>query len=210
VSPGSGSDFNTYGLDIAYSHDFSNGWTVQADGSSERLDGSGGHFGQGYVGVSAGVRNDGYSFYGFVGQGTVTGFVDGVGVGVGGQMYFQNATLNGSVGYADGDGVHIAEVDVNGAWFINENFGLTGDVNYSDFDFKTSTSYGVGATWRFTGSPIALDLGYQNYTGDADSNVWRIGFTMNWGTDSARDQSQKGPSWDGVRVLDRSANSWIY
>jgi hypothetical protein len=210
VNPSGGSDVNVYGLDLAYSHDLSNGWTIQADGASERLDSSGSHIGQGYIGLSAGVRNDSYSMYGYVGHGTVVGFVDGFGVGVGGQMYFQSATLNGSVGYADGDGGHITEVDVNGTWFFNDNFGLTGDANYSDFDFETVTSLGIGATWRFTGSPVALDVGYQDYSDDADSSVWRIGLTWNWGTDSAREQSQKGPSWDGAHALDRSANSFLY
>ena len=209
LDPSGGSSINVYGLNLAYSHDMSNGWTVQGDGASERFDSSG-HVGQGYVGVSAGARNDQNSFYAFLGHGEILGGLDGFGGGIGGQIFCPNATVNGSLGYIDFDGLHATSADVNGAWFVNDNFAVNGDVSYTDFDFANVSTYGVGATWRFSGSPVALDVGYQKLAGDADGNVWRIGLTFNWGTDSAREQSQKGPSWDGARTLYHNALYFIF
>lgn len=196
------SDADLYGLDLNYNHDFSNGWTVQGSATSDRLDAGGGSTaGIGNIDIAAGVRNDNHAVYGFVGQ-TNLFFGDSLNLGVGGQMYLPRATLNGSLGYADFDGGSATNVHVDGTYFFTDNFGVTGDLGYIDFDSGSLNIYGVGATYRFAGSPVSLDAGYQVADGDSgDVDFFRLGFNINFGTETAREQSQSGASFNGGRRL---------
>lgn len=196
----SGPSIDVYGLDFAYAHTTSGGLIVQADASSDRIDASGSNYGIGYAAVNLGVRNQNSSFYGYLGHTDLVFAGDAFNVGIGGQLYFSSATLNGSVGYGDYDWGGVTNVNVDGTWFFSDNFGVYGQAAYNDFDGNyTVTTYGVGVDWRFDNSPIALNLGYQKADDDADVDTWRIGFTWNFGTDTLRQQSQSGASWDGAR-----------
>lgn len=192
------SDVDVYGLDLGYNHDFSNGWTLQGDATSERFESGGSSIGIGNLNISAGMRHDSHAIYGFVGHSSLL-FADGVNVGVGGQIYLPNATLNGSVGYADFDGGNATNVHADGTYFFSDNFGLSGDLGYVDFDSSGSaTIYGIGAVYRFAGSPVSLEGGYQVADFDGgDVDGIHIGLSINFGTETAREQSQSGASFNG-------------
>jgi|CXWL01.1.fsa_nt_gi hypothetical protein len=208
----SATDLDLYGFDLGYSHEFSNNWTIQADGVSDRVDSSGFEAGLGYAAVAFGMRSEGHALYGFVGHADLLG-ESAITLGVGGQLYFGHATLNGSVGYDDFDGASITNASVDGTWFVSDNFGVNALASYGEADVSGSpdwTTLGIGGVWRFTGSPVAVDFGYRNVDASgSDIDVWRIGFTINIGTDTARAQSQSGPSFNGARRLYEDS-LWIF
>jgi hypothetical protein len=201
IDPSGGDSADVYGLDITYAHDFSNGWTVQGDGSSERISGGiGFDEGVGFAALSAGMRGESGDYYGFVGN---ADFFEAITMaGVGGRWNVNNATIGGDVGYADLQDGHAWQADVNGAYFLNNNFGLNADLGYVDFSDGGghATVWGLGGTYRFTGSPVALDLGYQRGSEDSEhDNVWRLGLSWQFGSDSAQSYAQHGANFDGSR-----------
>lgn len=198
-----GADFDNYGLNAGFAHDFG-GWTFQADGVSERLDAGGAEVGVGYGAFSAGVRNDSYALYGFLGHESLL-VASGIQVGAGGQLYLGSATLNGTIGIVDFDGASVTAATVDGTWFFTPNFGLTGEVGYGEADAAGDpdwTAYGIGGTWRLTGSPVSFDFGYRQIDGDGvDADQWRLGLSFDFGTGTAQERSQDGPSFNGARRL---------
>jgi hypothetical protein len=202
IEPDGGSDADIYGLDGGYSHAFSNGWTLQLDGQVDRLD-VGGDLGSSYGAVNLGMRNDSHSFYGFVGMSDAFA-LSFTNIGVGGQLYLGQATINGSIGYSDADaGVNVTNARVDGTWFLNDNFGLTAEAGWAEAEAGGDidwTTLGVGGAWRFAGTGFTLNGGYQNIDADGgEADVWRLGLTYHIGTASERERSQSGASWNGAR-----------
>lgn len=207
VDPDAGGDGDLYGLSGAYSHQLGNGWVMQADGLHDRLDFGGGDIGSSYGAVNLGMRGDSHAVYGFVGLSDAFA-ISFINLGVGGQLYLGNATINGSIGWSDADDFDLSTTSarLDGTWFFTDNFGLTGEVGWAetetggaDIDF---TTLGVGAAWRFAGTGWTANAGYQNVdpdTGDAD--IFRLGVSYNIGTSSERERSQEGASFDGARNL---------
>jgi hypothetical protein len=206
VDPDGSSDADIWGLVGAYAHQFDGGMVLQADGSHDRWDAGGVDVGTSYGAVNLGVRNDAYSFYGFIGLSDLFA-LSATNIGVGGQLYFGQATVNGSVGYSDTDaGINVTNVHVDATWFVHENLGLTGELGFADADVGGPsmdwTTFGLGAAFRLTGAPITLNLNYRNVDGDAgDANVLRLGFVYNIGTSSEQQRSQSGASWNGAENL---------
>lgn len=205
--PDNASNVDLYALDGSISNQFSNGWTVQGDASNERLDIGGASLGSSYGAVSAGVRNDQYALYGFVSLGSYTG-LSGSGFGAGGQLYLNNVVLDGSVGYTDFSNAHAhaTHESVDGTYFINDNFGVTGTVSHADLSVPgpdvDNTAYGVSGSYRFAAHPVTLSLGYtKNDIDSGDVNVWHVGFAWDFGSDSLRDRATHGPSWNGAASM---------
>ncbi len=218
VEPDAGSDADYWGLDGAYSHDFSSGWTLQMDGTHQSLDGGGSDVGTSYGAVNLGMRHAGHAVYGFVGLSDIFA-VSFTNVGVGGQLYLGNATVNGSVGYAWSDTFGDPEVlngHIDGTWFFTDNLGLMAEASWAELDASGGGSndvetLGVGGIFRFTGSPVAINLNYRNV--DTDTNeldVWQAGVVYHIGTGSARQRSQEGASWNGAANLHRSTMYSIF
>lgn len=204
-----GFDFDNYGLNGGFSHDFSNGTMLQVDGEMGRFDTGGGSccVGFSYGAVHYGVRNDSYSYAGFIGLQDFFGY-SGAEIGVEGQWFFSSATLNGSLGFMDFDDLDVSATNVglDGAWFFTPNFALTGVIGYteiesggSDFD---ATTLGVGGEWRFSNSPASLVFGYRNADFDGgDSDAWTIGFNVDLGTESLQERSRSGASLTGAAMF---------
>lgn len=204
IEPDVGIDVDNYGLDAAFSHDFG-GWTFQADGVSERLDGGGSEIGVGYGTLSAGVRNDSYALYGFLGHETLAA-ASGIQFGVGGQFYMSQLVVNGSVGQVDFDGAEITGASADATWYFMPNFGVGVEAGWGEADITGDPDWsivGLNAQWRFDGSPFAVDLAYRQVDGDAggDADQWRLGFTLQFGTSTAQEHATDGPSFNGGRRL---------
>jgi len=214
----SGGDLDYWGLDGAYSHDFASGWTLQLDGTHESLDAGGGDLGTSYGAVNLGMRSGGHAFYGFVGLSDIVA-LSFTNIGVGGQLYLGNVTLNGSVGYAWGDAggdIEVLNAHVDGTWFFTDNFGIMAEAGWAELDASGGgdnevETLGLGGVFRFTGSPVAINLNYRNVDTDStELDVWQIGFTYHIGTGSERERSQSGASWNGAENLYRSTLYGIF
>jgi hypothetical protein len=200
-------DIDFWAINGAYNHDMGNGWSLQFDGNHAAFDSSP-DLGTGYGAVSAGMRNDQFAFYGFVGlQDT---FVSVTQLGVGGQWYLGQMTFNGSLGYGDSDDAFTyTDIHVDGTYYITDDLGVglestTGNLDPDgggDVDVET---WGVNGVWRFTGSPFQINAGYLSSDTDfGDVTTWQLGFSYHFGTGSAREESQSGASWNGAGVLSR-------
>src|SRR5262245_42357781 len=207
INPDGGGDVDVWGIDGAYSHQMDNGWVLQMDGQHDSLD-VGSDIGSSYGAVNLGARSDSHAIYGFAGLSDFAA-ISFINVGVGGQLYLGNVTVDGSVGYAnaDDDDLSVTDASVDGTWFFTDNFGLTGRVGWAqvdeggggDFD---ATTLGVGAAWRPDGSNFTFNAGYDSVDGDGgDGSAWRLGLTYNIGTSSERERSQSGASFNGGRNL---------
>ncbi|MFZ2028858.1 MAG: hypothetical protein WAU68_01000 [Vitreimonas sp.] len=203
-----GTDGNVYGLNGAFNHDFANGWQIQMDGATDRLDGGGCCVNQNYAAAHYGVRTDQYSYAGFIGLQSLSIF-SGVDIGVEGQMHFNQASVGGSVAYVDFGDVDINAWNVNldGEYYFTPNFSLNAGAAYTNLDgyFGGNIDYwnwGLGGEYRFDNSPFSVSLGYRQLDADGGQvDTWSIGLTMDLGTGSLQDRRVKGPSWGGARSM---------
>ncbi|MBI3437093.1 MAG: porin [Proteobacteria bacterium] len=213
VNFGGGPDANVYGISGAFNHDFSNGWQLQMDGATDRLDGGGCCLNQNYVGAHYGVRNDQYSFAGFVGLQSLF-FFSGMDVGIEGQMHFGQASVGGSLSYIDfGDAnVNATNVNMDGEYYFTPNFSVNAGAAYTNLDVSGPGNtdfwtWNLGGEYRFDNSPVSVSLGYRQSEFDGGNvNAWTIGLTLDLGTGSLQDRRVKGPSWGGARdIYDNTA-----
>ncbi len=199
-------DLDIYGLNGAFINPTGHGnWVVQFDAASERLEAGGSSIGAGYGAVTAGVRTDGWAFYGFAGLGELFS-ASTTNIGIGGQIYFDRATINGSIGHADFDSFDVSTTNVSAdaTWFFTDNLGLTGLVGYTEADGVGSdvdfTRLGVGGAWRPDSTNFTLGAGYENIDADgSDIDVWKLSLAYNFGTSTERERSQSGASLNGAR-----------
>lgn len=204
LEPDAGTDVDYWGIDGAYSHEHGNGWTLQVDGSHESLDVGAGNLGVSYGSVALGKRNDNHALYGFVGLSDVSA-LSFTTIGIGGQLYLANATINASIGHAMGDAggdIDVTGVHIDGTLFLTDNLGISAEAGWAEAeaggtDIDTDT-LGVGGVYRFNGSPFAINANYRNVDNDGfELDVWQIGFVYNIGSGSEREHSQSGSSWNG-------------
>lgn len=202
-------DANVYGLNGAFNHDFANGWQVQMDGAADRVDAGGCCGSENYAALHYGVRNDQYSYAGFVGLQNFV-FFSGIDVGIEGQMHFNQASIGGSVSYVDfGDiDINAWNANVDGAYYFTPNFSLNAGVAYTNVDgsfFGSNGDYwtwNLGGEYRFQDSPFSVSLGYRQSDFDGASvDAWTVGLTLDLGTGSLQDRRVKGPSWGGARSM---------
>jgi hypothetical protein len=205
---GSSDDVDMYGIDGAFSHDFDNGWTLAFGGAHDRIDFDGADIGASHGAISVGMGNENHAIYGFVNMADLFAS-SGAGVGVGGQLHFDRATLNGSVAYLDIgeallDSGSLTNVHVDGTWFITDNFGVTAEVAWTEGEFDGGddtdwTTLGLGVNYRFDASPWSVYANYQNREFDeGDIDSFRIGFAYAIGTGSAREEARSGLGWNGA------------
>jgi hypothetical protein len=208
LEPELGSDADYWGIDGAYSHDMANGWTLQLDGMHESIDTGGGDLGASYGAVNLGMRSDSHALYGFFGLSDVIG-ANFTNVGIGGQLYLGQATINGSLGYAWSDvggfDLDVTGAHVDGIWFFTDNFGVSAEAGWAEAeslgDFEVDT-LGVGGVYRFANTPFSINANYRNVDNEGfEVDVWQLGLTYNIGTGSEREQSQSGSSWNGGENL---------
>jgi hypothetical protein len=195
-------DVDVLELNGGFSRTAENGMTMQFDAANARLDfGGDADIGAGYGAFNLGSRNSGHAIYGFVGLGELG--VSSTNIGVGGQLYLDRVTINGSFGYADFDVFELSNLGLDATYFINDNFGLTGELGRSEIDDDVDwTTMGVGGVFRFTDSPFTVSGGFQNRDFDGgEVETWRIGLTYNFGASSERDRSRTGSSFNGARKL---------
>jgi hypothetical protein len=208
---GGGFDFDTWSLSGAYVHNLDGNMILQFDGSHDRLDvGGGSDLGISYGAVNFGTRNDTYAFYGFVGLSDLFA-LSATNYGIGGQYYLSNMTFNASAGMTDWDGgLDMSNIHVDGTYFFTDNFGVTAEAGRTDIDVTDWTTLGVGAQWRPDGTNFTFNAGYRNLDFDGgDADQWRIGFTYNIGSGSARENSQSGASLNGARTLFEETSALI-
>lgn len=213
VDLGSGDNVNVYGLNGAFNHDFSNGWQVQMDGAADREDVGFCCLNQSYAAAHYGMRNDQYSFAGFVGLQSFS-FFSGIDLGVEGQMHFGQASLGGSVAYIDfGDlDLNAWNVSTDGEYYFTPNFSVNAGVAYTNIDgggpFNTDYwTWNLGGEYRFDNSPFSVSLGYRQSDFDGGHiDAWTVGLTLDLSTGSLQDRRVKGPSWGGARdIYDNTA-----
>ncbi|MEZ5961222.1 MAG: hypothetical protein R3C30_12450 [Hyphomonadaceae bacterium] len=200
---GGGFDFDTWTLSGGYVHNLDGNMILQFDGQHNRADfGGGTDLGNSYGAVNFGVRNDTYAFYGFVGLSDLFA-ISGANFGIGGQYYLPNMTFNGSYGMTDWDGgLDMSNLHVDGTFFFTDNFGISAEAGHTDIDFTDWNTLGVGAVWRPEGSNFTFNAGYRNFDFDGgDADQFRIGFTFNIGSSSAKENSQSGASLNGASTL---------
>lgn len=199
-------DFDSYGLNGAFSHDFSGGTFLQMDADLGRID-AGSDVASSYGALHYGVRNDSYAFGGFVGLEDFFG-LSGTSVGLEGQWYASNLVLNGSVGYLDLDDANLdfTNVQIDGGYFFTPNLQLTGLIAHTEADYSSGdtdwTTYGIGGEYRFSGSPFSVALNYRTADTDGDDvDSWMIGFNFDLGTGSLQERATHGPSLNGASAL---------
>ena len=148
-----------------------------------------------------------YKFGGFVGLGDVDETVWSVGVE--GQKSWNAFTLAGAVGYANADDsdADIYGADIEGRFFVNDNFRLDAKASYANIDVQPTDadawSVGVGAEYQFASAPVSLRAGYTHSELDdlnVDSDAFTVGIRYNW-SPSLKDRNDNGPSFAGLSSL---------
>lgn len=204
-------DWDRYGINGAFSHDFSNGTLLQFDAAGERIDAGGCCISAGYAAAHYGMRNDNYGLGAFVSLQEFS-ILSGLGVGVEGQLHMTNFVFNGSLGHLDFQDGDISGfgAQIDGAYYFSPNFAITGLYSHfsgdDDLDVEWDT-YGIGGEWRFAGSPASIVLGYRHVEiEDVEGDNWTIGFNFDLGTDSLQDRARSGPSFNGASALHNNMN----
>ncbi len=154
------------------------------------------------------ARNDNHLVGGFVGVGQSE---DGTGddtttwaAGLEGAKYFDKWTVAGAVYYANNDDSDVDGygVNVEGRYFINDNFRVDAGVGYANADTPGGdndiTTFGVGTEYQFAQMPISIRAGYRTTDGDfGDADTITIGVRYNWGG-TLRDRDRSGASQASV------------
>lgn len=205
-------DWDQYGINGAFSHDFAGGTYIQFDAASERVDLSGCCFSTGYAAAHYGVRNDSYAFGGFVSFDELF-IYSGLGYGVEGQWYLPNMVFNGSVAYTDFSDLDVSttSASIDGSYFFSPNLSVTGAVTMADDELYGDdlTIWGLGGEYRFANHPVSIELGYrQGEVFGEDTSAWTIGFNIDLGADSLYDRATSGPSLSGASKAHDAINAF--
>jgi len=203
-----GPDIDAWGLDVGVAHDFG-GFVVQGDAVSGRYD-VGADIGVSNVAVAGGVRNADYAVYGYVGH--ISLGAEAPTIGVGGQLHMDRVSFNGSIGVADFNGADVRAANIDGTYFFTDNFGVLAEVGYGEARGAGGaewSSAGVGGIYRVSGAPVTLDFGYRRTEHDTrDSDLLRLGVSLNFGTQTAREAARSGPSFNGAtRLYEQTINA---
>lgn len=187
-----------------------NGWGLQFNAHHENYNWNSSDYDDAATSATAHVisRNDSYAFGGYAGFGSAYGQTIYM-VGLEGQLYMPNVTVDGALQWGDmSDGYDYTAWDarVSGSYFVNDNFAVNGGISYTSFDDydDNATDFNIGATYRFTGSGFSVNGSYTNESwdygsSDADADIFRVGFSYDFGTDSLKERSQQGASFDNER-----------
>jgi hypothetical protein len=207
-------DFDGYGINGAFSHDFSNGHIFQFDGEHGRVSTDGSpDFSDAYGAAHFGVRNQSHALAGFVSMDEFFG-LSGAGFGVEGQLYLNNVVLGGSLGHVGYDDVDLGatQLQVDGSYFFTPNLAVNALVAQTegadDFDGDI-TSYGVGGEYRFN-NPFSITANWRTDDFDGgDADTWTIGVNFDFGTGSLHERATTGPSLQGGRNLSEALTALL-
>lgn len=136
--------------------------------------------------------------------------IKGYFLGLEGQVYFDNMTLYGQLGqgkwnYAAGSTKPDVMATLELRYFMSENLRLDASINHLKEDARElfnyqwdQTTYGVGAEYRFAGSPLSVLARYE-YADEnlgarysADNQRLLVGVKFNFGKDSLRKSDREG------------------
>jgi len=145
---------------------------VQIDAAYANIDGGDAD----NVAVSAHLfsRNDRFLWGAYVGFDTTSEAFTGSGVGewsagIEGQLYLDRATLTAAAGYTEvdlGGGSEAWTADIEGRYFVTDNFSIQGNVGYAEPESGVIIGDGwvggVGAEYQFSGMPISIYGGWQH------------------------------------------------
>ena len=134
-------------------------------------------------------------------------------LGLEGQVYLDTMTLYGQLGQSkwrynygtDSDPGVLATLELR--YFVSENLRVDGSINYMKENYGSpsnskwnQTTYGVGAEYRFSGSPLSVLAKYEyadersNWGYSADDQRLMVGVKLNFGKDSLRKSDREGTS----------------
>ncbi|HYD88772.1 MAG TPA: DUF481 domain-containing protein [Vitreimonas sp.] len=197
TDPGDDADF--YGVEGAVAFAGSGSIVFEIDASvtdSDDLD-----TGYGITGHVYG-RSDQGLFGGFVGIGG-TDDSETWTAGLEASKFYTNWTLAGALFYANNDDFDADGygVNVQGRFFVHDNFRLQGNLGWAQADFAGGDTdafiYGVGAEYQFTAAPISIGASWNHaelddFDAEADSLVGVIRY--NFGGTTLRDRDRNGAS----------------
>jgi hypothetical protein len=203
-----GSDeYDFWGLDGGWSHEFSGGWVIQADGQHDNVDLDVIETGASYGAVALGMRTDRYAAYGFIGLSDILA-ASGTSYGAGGQLYFDRFTLDASVSRTDIEGGLFFDGEttafrLGGMYFFMPNLGVGAELTSAEAELLGTSmdgdGYAINAIYRFNG-PVAITGRYRHDDWDGgEMDALLFGVSLNFGTESAQEQINRGPNWTGAR-----------
>ncbi len=203
---GATDDVDAWGAEGAVAFSGSGSIVFEVDASVVTTDDSGGgdDTGYGLVGHLYG-RNDDHLFGGFVGIAGSDSSETWI-AGLEANKYFANWTLAGALFYgnnddADADGFG---ANVEGRFFLSDNFRLNGNIGWVSVDAGTAGDddamlYGVGGEFQFPTVPISIGAGWNTIDFDGgDVDTWTVGVRYNFGGTTLRDRDRNGASQASV------------
>lgn len=152
------------------------------------------------------ARNDNHLFGGFVGLSDSGSSDTSWLAGLEASKFFQSWTFAGAIAYGSNDDTNTDGwgANVEGRFFVHENFRLQGNVAWASLDTpgldNDGYSYGVGGEYQFSAIPVSVTAGYaRTEFNDAnfESDAVTIGLRYNWGG-SLRDRDRNGASQAGI------------
>lgn len=217
-SPGGSYDSNALNLAGAVIVPM-NGWDLQIDASHEDYNYNNSDYDNALTTFDAHAiwRNDSYALGGYVGMGGVYSQTLYM-AGAEGQFYTSNMTFDGAISYAatsEAYDYQLWDFRVRGAYFVTPNFDINATISYTDWDNydDSVTGYGIGAAYRFDGSHFSVSGNYQREnwdygSSDADSDVFKVGLSYAFGTDSLMQESQHGASFNNAAPMVDTFSRW--
>lgn len=203
---GGDTDSDAYGVEGAVAFDASESLGLDFDAAYTDSDDADSNVG-GTAHIYA--KGQGYKFGGFVGLADVADETV-YSVGVEGQRNFGQFTLAGALGYANADDADIDAFggDVEGRYFVTDNFRLNGKLGFANFDAGPAgeddvITAGVSAEYQFAAAPVSVFGGYARTEfdeTDVSADAFTIGVRYNWGG-SLKDRNDNGPSFAGLSSL---------
>jgi hypothetical protein len=135
------------------------------------------------------TRSENYLFGGFVGFSDND--IDSTwSAGLEANKYYDRWTLNGAVGYAEGDDTdgEAYGVNVGASLFASDNLRFDGNVGWASVDSGAGDDdamlFGVGAEYQFAAIPISLGATYAHVESDdtgAEGDIIGVAVRYNWG-----------------------------
>ena len=201
VDPDGAGDEDFYGIEGAVA--FAGSGSIVFEVDAAIVDGDNSDTAYGVVGHVY-ARNDSHLVGGFVGFSDSDATDTTWSAGLEGAKYFDKWTLAGAVYYANNDDADVDGygVNVEGRYFINDNFRVDAGVGYANADTNAGdndiTTFGVGTEYQFAQMPISIRAGYRMTDGDfGDADTITIGVRYNWGG-TLRDRDRSGASQASV------------
>ncbi|MBS0385991.1 MAG: hypothetical protein JSS00_11640 [Proteobacteria bacterium] len=209
-------------------------WMIQADGrlQSETEDYGFGyhpHENVGHAAAHIAYRTDTFAVGAFYGIQNDHGS-DVQQVGVEGQMYFSNVTLQASAAYGKHDSTCSGCRDDYDAWdvqgsatyYFNNSWSASVNVGYAQFNYTICctasantdiTTVGLSAEYRIPNTNYSIRGAYTHGEAsdtiqDYSSNTYQVSFVIDLGSDSARDRDQHGASLQGAEAFDQHWRLW--